>query len=104
MSQKGEVVLLHRDSLMVVSLASVDESADHDVQLEDQSSTDTTVVSVELALQDGSTIRGDVSYLMPVSKRRLQDFLNTAERFVALRDGDLVHLVNKERIARVSTP
>ncbi len=103
MSQDGEVVLLHRDNLMVVSLATGDESANDDMRLGEQDPGNMTVVMVELIMQDGTTVRGEVSYLMPESRRRLQDFLNTAERFLALREGAVMHLVNKRRISRIST-
>jgi len=103
MGRNGEVVLLHRDNLMVVSLATGDESANDYMRLGEQDPRNMTVVTVELIMQDGATVRGEVSYLMPESRRRLQDFLNTAERFLTLREGAVVHLVNKRRIARIST-
>lgn len=55
---------------------------------------------VFLQMEDGTEVRGSVTYLGPAGSRRLQDFLNRADAFVRVRDGDLIRLVNTSRIVR----
>lgn len=63
---------------------------------------DRVVQVVRLWLEDGTSVTGELTYWRPEGQRRVQDFLNTAEPFIALRDGDVVHLVNRHRISSVS--
>ena len=57
---------------------------------------------VEVIVEQGPGLRGVVAYVMPEGQRRLQDVLNLKDQFLILHDGDLVHLVNKRRILRVT--
>ncbi len=100
--EHGSVVLLGHDNLMVVSVASDDEPGDEELHLADRALLDVTAVQIQVVMQDGTTLRGEVRYLMPPSQRRLQDFLNTDQRFVSLRQDNVVHLVNKGRIVQIS--
>ena len=100
--ERGELVLLNRDSLMVVSVASEHEFGGADPRPEELALDDTTRALVDVTLEDGSTVRGLLTYLMPVAQRRLQDFLNLDERFLTLRDQKVARLINKRRIARVT--
>ena len=98
---QGMVILLQRDSVLAVSVAAVEEHQE-DLPLDgDMAPEGLKSHLVDVVLEDGTTIRGIVTYLMPESQRRLQDFLNTGDRFLALRQESIVHLVNKRRIAQV---
>lgn len=57
---------------------------------------------VEIALMDGTQLRGTVRYLMPPERSRLTDYLNDPQPFVRLAHGEKVMLVNKRHIARVT--
>lgn len=57
-------------------------------------------VDVRLVLDEGTSVDGTLVFLMPPGERRLQDFLNQASRFIPVREGDRVHLVNTERVVR----
>lgn len=57
---------------------------------------------VEVLLQDGTALRGLVSYLRPPARSRLVDFLNEAPPFFRLLDGAVLVLVNKRHVVRVS--
>lgn len=57
---------------------------------------------VEIALIDGSELRGTVRYVMPPERSRLNDYLNDAQPFVRLAQDEKVTLVNKRHIARVA--
>lgn len=57
---------------------------------------------VEVILEQEPGLCGMVAYVMPEGQRRLQDVLNLKDQFLILHDGDLVHLVNKRRILRVT--
>jgi hypothetical protein len=64
---------------------------------------DATTLSVEICLDDSTCFTGTVIYLLPEAQRRLQDFLNDlSDQFVQLRDGETIHLINKDHIVRVS--
>jgi len=54
---------------------------------------------VRLVMDDGTEVGGTVEYVMPPGESRLQDFLNEADAFIRVRDGDRVQLVNTARIA-----
>jgi len=98
---QGGVVFLRRDSVLAVSVAAVEEHQADVPRLEELDPVGVKSHQVEVMLEEGTTIRGVVTYLMPESQRRLQDFLNTTERFLALREDDTMHLVNKRRIVQV---
>ena len=57
---------------------------------------------VEILMEDETHFRGTVSYILPEGSRRLQDFLNQKDRFLVLRDGETVRLLNKNRIVRIA--
>lgn len=98
---QGKVILLQRDSVLAISVAAVEERPEDVPPPEDPAPDDVKSVLVDVVLEEGTTIRGIVTYLMPEPQRRLQDFLNTSDRFLALREDSIVHLVNKRRIAQV---
>lgn len=98
---QGKVILLQTDSVLVVSVAAVEEHSDELPTAEDLAPQGVKSHLVDVLLEEGTTIRGIVSYLMPESHRRLQDFLNTNDRFLSIREDGIVHLVNKRRIAQV---
>ncbi len=56
---------------------------------------------IDLTLDDGSTFVGEVSILLPQANSRLQDFLNTSDRFFEVRDARAVHFVNRDRVVMV---
>ena len=97
----GKLILLQRDSVLAVSVAAVEESQADFTLPGEPAPNDVKSVQVEVVLEEGTTIRGIATYLMPEPQRRLQDFLNTADRFLALREDSIMHLVNKRRIAQV---
>jgi len=57
---------------------------------------------VEIVLNDGATLRGLVSYILPPEKSRLIDFLNDAPLFFRLLEQNAVALINKRHVARVA--
>ena len=57
---------------------------------------------ISARLDNGYTIDGTTHYVLPEANRRIQDFLNGDQSFVAIRREDEVELVNKRRIVRVS--
>ena len=70
---------------------------------EDLAAQGATTLSVEICLDDKTCFSGSVIYLLPEAQRRLQDFLNhLPDQFVQLRDGETIHLINKDHIVRVS--
>ncbi len=98
----GSVVFLHRDGLISVSLDAEHEQPGEAGRAEEIVPDESTSAEVEIVLEDGMTITGDINQLMPDGHRRLQDVLNLDTRFLVLWSGDRVHLINKRRIVRVS--
>jgi hypothetical protein len=57
---------------------------------------------VEVLLQDGTTLRGLVSYLRPAERSRLVDYLNEPPPFFRMIDAGVLVLVNKRHAVRVT--
>jgi len=98
----GAMVFLHRDSILAVTVRAEHEFAGDVVVAMALQSEHATSAKVEVTLEDGTAIQGVANYLMPEGKQRLQDYLNLPDRFLVLRDGDHVRLVNKLRVIRVT--
>ena len=101
--KKGGLVLLRRDAVTTLSVLASDELGGGEPRAEDLAAEQATRLQVEIVLEDGSKACGTLTYLMPEGERRLLDFLNLPEGFITLRDGDRIRLVNKNRIARITT-
>src|SRR5512138_1903660 len=90
------MTFLNRSAISAVRLdPSLDTDLDEEVSIP-------TEHEVELLLQDGTDVRGLVSYLRPAERSRLVDFLNEAPPFFRLIDAALLVLVNKRHVVRVS--
>jgi hypothetical protein len=98
--ERGQIVFLHRDAIALVSISTEDEREDLEADHADTGFS--THRGIEVTLDDGSTLAGNVVYIMPEARRRLQDYLNTEDRFLELRLPQVTHLINKRRILRVS--
>jgi hypothetical protein len=90
------MTFLNRSAIATVRLdPAVDADADEEVSIP-------TEHEVEVLLQDGTAIRGLASYLRPSDRSRLVDFLNEAPPFFRLIDGNVLVLVNKRHVVRVT--
>ena len=96
----GRHLLFQRTEVMVVSVEATYEERKPE---EGESEEGATVFEVELTLEDGTHVLGTIAYWRPPGQRRLQDYLNSSEQFVRIRDGGTVHLVNRDKIVSVST-
>lgn len=102
----GRLVLLNVDAIRMVSV-SVDEEwndalaevGDTDDDVRDITA---TVARVEVALDDGSRLTGMVRYELPESGRRLQDYLNTGDRFVALIDHETIRFISRRCVTSIA--
>ncbi len=97
----GEVTILQRDSIIDVKVAADDEVEIEGVGEADLGSPAVIAAPVTITLEDGRVVCGTVHYVMPEGHTRLQDYLNVADRFLVVREGAKVHLINKGRIAGV---
>jgi len=94
--ESGKVMtFLNRAAISAVRL---DPALDTDVAEEVSIPTEH---EVELLLQDGTALRGLVSYLRPSERSRLVDYLNEAPPFFRLIDAGVLVLVNKRHVVRV---
>ncbi len=95
----GRHLLFQRTEVMVISVAAKYEERQVD---EGESEEGATTVDLEVTLEDGTRVVGSISYWRPPGQRRLQDYLNTSEQFVRIREGDTVHVINRDKIVSVS--
>lgn len=92
----GAMTFLNRSAISALRLEpALDEDQDEEVSIP-------TEHEVEVQLREGTALRGLVSYLRPVERSRLVDFLNEAPPFFRLREGSALTLVNKRHVARVT--
>lgn len=90
------MTFLNRSAVSAVRVdPGLDANADEDVSLP-------TEHDVEVQLQDGTLLRGLVSYLRPSERSRLVDFLNEDPPFFRLLDAAALVLVNKRHVVRVT--
>lgn len=92
------LVLLNRHEVLVFTVA-----AESDVDLDDPEDGVGTRRRVVVECRD-RRFEGEVLIDMPSYQSRLSDFLNRADPFVTVRDGDRHHLIRKARITRVIEP
>lgn len=99
---EDDIHFIHRDALSVMTTRAELEFPPDEFRAEEAAPADSTRLEVEVELEDGTSLEGIVTYLMPEGHRRLQDVLNLQDRFLVLRDGDQARLINKRRIERIS--
>jgi hypothetical protein len=99
--KKGRLALLQRDAVVIMSVPAGDERGEVDEGAGREVAGTLSSERVEVNLDDGSSLKGRVEYVMPEGRRRLVDFLNLGERFLAVRQDETIHLVNKSRITRI---
>ena len=99
-------VLVHRESVLMVSLSS-DDALESDPGARELLSeariegSHAREVHVDLRLEDGTEISGTVAYVRPRGEQRLQDYLNSSDTFFRVWDGDAMHLVNGDRTVSI---
>lgn len=94
--EAGAMAFLHRRSVAVARLPAGDEP-DPSAEI-----TLPTEHEVEVALADGSRLRGFVSYVLPPERARLVDFLNQKDRFFRLAEPGGVALIARAHVASVT--
>lgn len=99
---RGELVMLNRDSLMALSVPADHEFGGDALAVQQLAPEDVTRALVDVQMEDGTTLRGLLTYLLPAAQRRLQDFLNLPDRFLTIQDAGMARLINKRRISRVT--
>lgn len=100
-------LLLRRAAVSVVTVdleaeIGPDPTDPEDLALVDPDMEGVVQEDVRLVLDDGTEVRGTMALVLPPGERRLQDFLNQADRFVRVREEEQLHLVNTDRIARAA--
>ncbi len=93
------LLVVRRSAVMVLSVATYHEER-RPAEAEEQEGQ--VVMSVEITLEDGSRVTGELSYWQPEGQRRLQDYLNAAAQFIPVWEGEVVHLVNRDRVVSIT--
>lgn len=94
-AEEREVGLIRREAVMVLTVDAREEVEEGEGGAVPEGA---RRQRIRVYLEDGREVEGLVSYLRPAGQQRLQDFLNSAEQFFPLREGDAVRLVNKHRV------
>jgi hypothetical protein len=97
-AEGGDSFILNRSEVLVLTLAAV---ADRD---EDDVSDEVSIRRHVVVECRDRRFEGDVVIDMPENLRRVADYLNRAEPFLIVEDGDRHHLIRKARITRVIEP
>jgi hypothetical protein len=92
--EESPVLLNKREVLIATVLAEADLSASPEA--EEQSPHRWVIVECR-----DRRIEGELLIDMPIHRSRVLDYLNRADEFLTLREGDRHHLVQKARITRV---
>ncbi len=101
--REGRLRLIARDAVVVATVPLEEAATGNGTGDRNGASPDVVMTTpVTIAFDEGTRIEGQVNYAMPEGRRRLKDFLNGADRFFGVRDGDAVHLVNRDRIVSVA--
>lgn len=100
-------VLVRRTSVLMASLSAEtarenDPRADELLSEARREESDAREVGVEVLLEDGTRVTGTVAYVLPRGERRVQDFLNNSETFFRVWDGEILHLVNGDRVVTIT--
>ena len=95
----GAVVILNRDLIRSVEVEATFEFGGGPDPMSPYS---VTSAEIEVTLSDRTKITGTVSFSLPGSQRRVQDFMNLEEQFLVIRKDDLAVLVNKTQIQSVA--
>jgi hypothetical protein len=90
-----ESFLLSKSALVAVHLGP------EDGQLEVHDGEQSNVVEVRIVLESGVELEGRVAYTMPPEKRRILDYFNATQGFVALARVDGMTLFNRDRVVRI---
>ncbi len=101
----GRFILLNVEALRMVSV-SVDEEwtdalAEAGDTEDDVRDITATIARVEVTLDDGSRLTGMVRYELPESGRRLQDYLNVGDRFLALIDHETIRFIGRRWVTSI---
>ena len=99
-SEQGHLVV-STQSVLCVSVPA--EAEFEDLGAEDLAADMSVTTEVEVLLTGGQKLTGTLVYLQPRGQQRLQDFLNSAPPFIAIRDGTTAHVVNADAIVSVRT-
>jgi hypothetical protein len=103
----GMILFIPRDSVIRAAVPASCEPAEYKIDEEAYRTAELFVppmlsATIEVECENGDKLAGVVEYGMPEGRGRLQDFLNTGFRFLGVRQGDTLHLINKRRITRIA--
>jgi hypothetical protein len=99
---EGQVRLVRKRSVVWAEVAAAEEElAEGGASVISADDPESTVQSVRILFEDGSDAVGEIRWVLPPGRRRLRDFLDAAEAFFPLCEGDRVRLVNRDRISLI---
>lgn len=100
--ESGKVVFVRGGNLSLVTIPLEDDIGDGLAGGNPVAGDLYTECAIRVVLEDGLELTGVTRYQLPEAQARLQDFLNSAEPFIPLYQGEEVVLINKSRVARVT--
>lgn len=97
----SQVFLVRREAIMVITVSALDETVAEGIEEGILESDAARTERLEVVLADGSSVRGEICYVMPEGHRRVQDYLNLPEGVFKLRDDDRIHIVSKRHVGEI---
>jgi hypothetical protein len=94
--EPSRTVLYHRDHIVIVTLAGVDEPR------QDPGYEMATKRSIAMQLTDGTRLSGDVRVYFPRGRDRLSDYARTPEPFRYLEGRGVTYVVNTRHILELT--
>ena len=91
--------LIHQERILTVAV--LEDEVEERVEQQLEGSLGGRHLLVKLQLTSGAEILGNLTYVQPLDHERLQDFLNTRRRFIALRVQKSLLYVNRRHIVSV---
>ncbi len=96
---EGGFLTFRRGAVVVLSVGV--EYEQDGPELTAESGDELTTIPVEVQLEDGVSVSGELAFWREDSQRRLQDYLNSADPFLPVHDGHTIHLINRDRVVSV---
>lgn len=96
--ERDQIVFFNLDAVHMVNVEADREFTALDTVWLEAALRQQTHRRVQVGMESGAVVSGELTYLLPEASRRVQDFLNAAPRFFALRDGGVARFVNRQHV------
>lgn len=99
LTEKQKAHLINESRILMVQVD--DDEVEERVERTIEDSARSRHLLVKLQLTSGTEIIGNLAYVQPMEQERLQDYLNSAGRFIPMRVHDRLAYINRDHIVSV---